>query len=185
MSTALVIIDIQNDYFTGGRMELDGSDSAASRAALLLKAFRQSGWPIFHIQHISTRTGAGFFLPNTAGVQIHASVAPISGETVVVKHFPNSFRDTDLKNLFHAANVDSLLVCGMMTSMCVDATVRAAFDYGFTCTVVSDACATKTLSLDSITVPAIHVHTSFLAALGAVYAEIKATDDILATIMAS
>lgn len=185
MSTALILIDIQNDYFPGGRMELVDSETSASRAALLLKAFRLAGWPVFHIQHVSVRPGAGFFLSDTQGVQIHSSVAPQASEVVITKHFPNSFRGTDLLMHLRQENIDNLLTCGMMTSMCVDATVRAAFDYGFTCTVVSDACATKDLTLSNTTVPANQVHIAFLAALGAVYADIKDTDEILGIITSS
>lgn len=182
MSTALILVDIQNDYFPGGRMELVGSETAASRAALLLRAFRLGGWPVFHVQHLSVRQSAGFFLPDTHGVRIHSSVSPQANEVVITKHFPNSFRDTDLLEYLRLENIDSLLICGMMTSMCVDATVRAAFDYGFACTVVSDACATKDLTLNNVTVSANQVHISFLAALGAVYAGIKSADDILNTV---
>ncbi|MDD2367324.1 MAG: cysteine hydrolase family protein [Desulfuromonadaceae bacterium] len=179
MSTALILIDIQNDYFANGRMELVGSMEAAGAAALLLKAFRQAGWPVFHIQHVSMQPGASFFLPNTKGSEIHHSVAPLPEETIITKHFPNSFRETDLLEKLRRVEVDSILFCGMMTSMCVDATVRAAFDQGFTCTVAQDACATLNLSFDGETIPARHVHGSFLAAMGAVYAKIRATDDIL------
>ncbi len=185
MSTALIIIDIQNDYFPGGRMELEGSEAAASCSTLLLKAFRQAGWPVFHVQHVSTQAGAGFFLPDTPGVGIHSSVTPLAGEPVIVKHFPNSFRQTDLQEQLTVAKVDSLLLCGMMTSMCIDATVRAAFDLGFSCTVAHDACATRDLAFNGTSVPARHVQSAFLAALGSVYAQIKATDDILDTVSAA
>jgi len=63
--------------------------------------------------------------------------------------------------------------------MCVDATVRAAFDYGFTCLVAHDACATKELTFNGITIPAMQVHASYMAALGAVYAQVKGVDEIL------
>ncbi len=185
MGTALVIIDIQNDYFPGGRMELVGSESAASCAALLLKEFRHAGWPLIHIRHVSTRPGAGFFLPDTSGVQIHPTVAPRAGETIITKQFPNSFRETDLLERLTAAGVDSLLICGMMTSMCVDATVRAAFDLGFSCTVAHDACATRDLAHNGVAVPAHQVQAAFLAALGAVYADVKGTDEILGTILSA
>ena len=99
---ALIIIDIQNDYFPGGKMELCGSEAAAHNAALLLKAFRKAGKPVFHVQHISLAPTATFFLPGTAGALIHGSVAPLAGETVVEKHFPNSFRDTPLLALLQA-----------------------------------------------------------------------------------
>lgn len=182
MKTALLIIDIQNDYFPKGRMELFGSDIAASGAARLLNAFRQAQWPVFHVRHISNKPGAVFFLPDTAGAEIHQSVAPLPGEPVITKHYPNSFRETDLLEQLREANIGSLLLCGMMTHMCVDATVRAAFDLGFTCTVAHDACATKELVFNSLRIPPEHVHGSIMAALGAVYARMKATDDILGTI---
>src|SRR5512139_1958410 len=96
MTTALLIVDIQNDYFPGGAMEVAGAEAAAAQAARLLAAFRERGRPVVHMQHVSTRQGATFFLPDTPGVQIHGSVRPGPGETVFRKHFPNSFRDTPL-----------------------------------------------------------------------------------------
>jgi len=182
MKTALLVIDIQNDYFPAGRMELAGSEIAASCAARLIHAFRQAQWPVVHVRHIATSPGAGFFLPGTTGSEIHQSVAPKDDEPVIIKHFPNSFRETVLLEQLRSEKADSLLVCGMMTHMCVDATVRAAFDLGFSCTVAHDACATRDLTFNNRLIPAEQVHGSFLAALGAVYAQLKETDSILETI---
>jgi nicotinamidase-related amidase len=179
MSIALILIDIQNDYFPGGRMELVDSTEAAGAAARLLACFRKASWPVFHIQHISAQPTATFFLPDTAGVDIHHSVSPHPGEPVITKHFPNSFRDTGLLERLKADGVDQLLISGMMTSMCVDATVRAAFDLGFGCTVMKDACATRDLMLDGEVVPARQVQIAFLSALSAVYAQIRTTDALL------
>ncbi|MEI6208380.1 MAG: cysteine hydrolase family protein [Desulfuromonadales bacterium] len=179
MSTALLLIDIQNDYFPGGRMDLVGSNEAAGAAARLLAVFRKTSWPIFHIQHISAQPGATFFVPGTAGVEIHPSVTPLPGEPVIIKHFPNSFRETGLQEQLRLSGIGTLLVCGMMTHMCVDATVRAAFDLGFTCTIAQDACATRDLTFYGEIISARQVHGAFLAALGAVYANVRTTDDIL------
>ena len=179
MSTALILVDIQQDYFPGGRMELVGSTEATAAAARLLAVFRQAGWPVLHIQHISVRPNATFFLPESPGVAIHPMVAPFGDELVITKYYPNSFRETDLLEKLQSAGIKQLLVCGMMTSMCVDATVRAAFDLGFECTVASDACATRDLVFNGGTIPANHVHGAFLAALGAVYATVRTTDAII------
>jgi nicotinamidase-related amidase len=184
MSIALILIDVQNDYFPGGRMELVNSMQAAGSAARLLACFRKTSWPVYHIQHISTKPTATFFLPGTAGVEIHESVSPLPDEAVITKYYPNSFRETDLLERLKADGVDQLLICGMMTSMCVDATVRAAFDLGFTCTVAKDACATKDLMLDGETVPARQVQIAFLSPLSAVYARIRTTDAIIEGIVA-
>jgi nicotinamidase-related amidase len=179
MSIALILIDIQNDYFPGGRMELVRSLEAAGAAERLLARFRKASWPVYHIQHISTHPTATFFLPGTPGVNIHPGVSPFPNESVITKHYPNSFRETSLLERLKADGIDQLLISGMMTSMCVDATVRAAFDLGFSCTVAADACATKNLTFDGETISARNVHGAFLSALGSVYANIRTTDAIL------
>lgn len=180
MNTALVLIDIQNDYFPGGNMELQGSIQASSRAKKLLSFFREKKMPVVHVQHISLQPAATFLLPETEGVKIHPSVVPIQDETVIEKHYPNSFRDTRLFENLKGVGATYLVICGMMTHMCVDATTRAAFDLGFQCTVVSDACATRSLAFADKTIPAEHVHGAFMAALGAVYARVVAADDFIA-----
>src|SRR5262245_31704034 len=133
MTKALLIVDIQNDYFPGGRMELEGSEAASLRAGELLAAFRERRLPVVHVQHVSLRPTATFFLPDTEGVKIHASVAPVGDETVIQKHFPNGFRETRLLEHLRQAGIQELVIAGMMTHMCIDATTRAAADLGFPC----------------------------------------------------
>jgi len=175
--TSLIIVDIQNDYFPGGKMELTGSLEAAQHAQTALAAFRRKSLPVFYLQHISNREGAGFFLPDTAGVNIHEQVKPLVSEKVIQKNYPNSFRDTALLAELKSAEVNHLVICGMMTHMCIDATTRAAYDLGFGCTVLHDACATRDLVFQDQTIPASQVHAAFLAALKGIYAEVIGTED--------
>ncbi len=179
-NTALVLVDIQNDYFPGGKMPLEGIDAAGRNAATLLRHFRDKNLPVLHVRHISDRPGAAFFLPDTPGAEIHPQVAPRPGEPVIVKHFPNSFRGTDLRDRLRRAGVESVVVCGAMSHMCIDATVRAAADLGFTCLVAHDACATRPLVFGPATVPAAQVHAAFMAALSGAYATVLGTSEILA-----
>jgi nicotinamidase-related amidase len=172
---ALLIIDIQNDYFPGGNMELEGADAAAAKAATALEAFRKKELPVIHVRHLSTRPGATFFLPGTEGAEIHAAVRPKAGETVMEKNFPNSFRATNLQSLL---DVKELVVAGMMTHMCVDATVRHAADLGYKITLLGDACATRAQSFGGETVPAKQVHAAFLAALNGFYAKVINTHEL-------
>ncbi len=172
MKTALLLIDIQNDYFPGGKMELVGSFEASRQAGELLEYFRQTHQPVVFIQHIAARSGASFFQPGTIGVEIHSSILPQEGETVIQKHFPNSFRETHLMGYLQGSGISRLLVCGMMTHMCVDATVRAAADLGFECLIAGDACATRDLQYEGQQVPADFVHRSFLAALDGTYGKV-------------
>jgi nicotinamidase-related amidase len=180
MTRALLIVDIQNDYFPGGRNPLEGPERAAAKARELLGAFRASGEPLVHMQHVWDAPDAAFMQPGTPGVEIHDSVSPADGETVIQKANPNSFLDTPLEKHLRDQGVDSLVVCGMMTSMCVDATVRAAADLGFATTVVHDACATMPLEFGGRSVPAADVHTAFIAAMGDGYAEVVSAADVAA-----
>ena len=175
----LILIDIQNDYFPGGHYEVPGSTAAAQAAGGLLEAFRRGRGPVVHIQHIAARPGSSFFLPGTPGAEIHALVQPGPGEAVIVKHFPNAFRETDLLATLRGLGAKRLVLAGMMTHMCVDATARAAFDLGFECTVVSDACAAPGLDFEGTRVPPELVHAAFLAALSGSYAKIVKSGELL------
>jgi nicotinamidase-related amidase len=175
---ALVVIDIQNDYFPGGNMELEGADQAAAKAGRAIAQFREKGLPIFHVRHLSVRPGATFFIPGTAGAEIHAAVRPAAGEAVIEKNFPNSFRATGLERALKECGASELVVAGMMTHMCVDASVRAAADLGYKVTLLGDACATRAQSFGGETVPARQVHHAFLAALNGFYAKVIASHEL-------
>jgi len=172
MSEALLLVDIQNDYFKNGAMELVNMEDAAENAAVLLDLFRKKSLPVYTIRHIALKKGASFFLPGTEGSEIHHSVRPSGNDPVIIKHFPNSFRETDLLERCQKGGVKTLIICGAMSHMCIDATTRAAFDLGFECIVVEDACATRNLEFKGRKIMFSDVHSAFMAALGGVYARV-------------
>ncbi len=144
----------------------------------MIGRFRKLGAPVIHIRHEILRTPAPFFVPNSDGAQIHRSVAPIGDEPVITKNFPNSFRDTGLRD--HLAGIEKLVIVGAMSHFCIDATTRAACDFGFECVVVHDACATRDLDFDGVHVPAAQVHAGFMAALAMGYGAVMSTDQVIA-----
>src|SRR3954471_18119156 len=177
MSKALVIVDIQRDYFPGGNMPLHEPEAAADKAGQVLEAFRAAGDPVVHIQHLSS-AGAGFLEEGTDGAEIMAPVTPQDDETLITKRAPNSFLGTDLEQHLRSRDGDGVVVTGMMTRMCVDATTRAGADLGFKMTLVPDACAAPDLEFGGRKVDAQDVHTSFVAALGQFYATVMPADQI-------
>ena len=180
MSTALIIVDIQNDYFQNGRMELVNPYKAAANASILLEHFRKNNNDnIFHVQHIAADPALGFFLPDTEGAEIHETVQPLENESIIVKHFPNSYLQTDLESKLRVNGVTKVVVVGMMTHMCIDATVRASVDLGFETTLIEDACATRDLSYQDRKVPAEQVHYAFVGALNGMYCAVTSTEDFL------
>jgi nicotinamidase-related amidase len=183
MKTALLVIDIQKDYFPGGKYPLVNPLEAAQRAYMILQCFRESGNPHVHIQHISLEPDATFFISGDHGTDIHDSVAHFEGEPIVYKHEPNAFLNTNLLELLKSWEIERVVITGMMTHMCVDATARAASDLGFQVIVAEDACATRDLKFGDTVIPADHVHKAFLAALKS-YGRVMKSEEILALLAA-
>jgi nicotinamidase-related amidase len=169
---ALLLVDIQRDYFPGGAYPLVGSDAAADAAAGALARFRTNAEPVIHVQHVWDAPDAPFFRPDSPGVAHDPRVAPAGDEPLIVKAKPNAFLDTELDSRLRASGIDELVIVGMMTSMCVDATVRAAVDLGFSATVLGDCCAAPDLEYAGVQVPGAQVHAAFLAALADGYASV-------------
>jgi nicotinamidase-related amidase len=179
MNTALLLIEFQNDYFPNGRMPLEKSTETCQKAQEALQVYRAKQLPVIHLQHLSTRPDAVHFLPCTKGVEISNLAQPLRSETVIKKHYPNCFKDTGLLNHLIKNNINHLVITGMMTHLAIDATVRAAYDLGFTCTVLHDACATKNLEFNNSLIPAQTVHHAFLAALQPMYANVISVKEFL------
>ena len=179
MKTALILIDIQNDYFDKGTMTLVGSEKASLNAKKILDKFRDENKNIIHIQHIAIRPDATFFLQDTVGAEIYDIVKPLENEKIITKNFPNSFRETRLLKYLNIKRITDVIICGMMTHLCIDATTRAANDYGFNCTLIGDACATKDLKFNGEILKAEYVHKSFLAALNGFYSRVITTEQFL------
>lgn len=180
--TALIIIDVQNDYFPGGTMELINAEEAAKKTKAVLSYFRENKMSVIHVKHIAVQDGATFFLPDTKGAEINEMVFPIPGEKIITKNYPNSFRETDLLAYLKENKFTNLVFSGMMTDVCVDATVRAAMDNGFHNTIISDAVATRDRNLNGKSVPAAQINMAYLAGLNALdglYAEVASSDEFI------
>lgn len=179
MKQALLIIDVQNDYFSGGKSELYNPLGALDNIERILQNFRNQALPVIHVQHINIRAGATFFLPDTEGVFIHENLKPHENEYLVVKHAPNSFFETDLLHIIKDNSITEIVICGMMSHMCIDTTTRACKDYGIKATLIDDACATKNLTWRGKTIPAEMVHDVFMASLNGMFANVLNTGELL------
>ena len=183
MKTALLVIDIQKDYFPGGKYPLVNPLEAAKKAYMILQCFREHGGHHVHIQHIALKPDAPFFVKGTTGSDIHDSTAHFVGEPIVYKNYPNSFRQTNLLDMLKEWGIEQVVITGMMTHMCVDATARAANDLGFKVIIAEDACATRDLKYGDTTIPADYVHKAFLAALKT-YGDVMKSEEVLALLSA-
>ena len=164
---ALLLIDIQDFYFPGGRSALVDPGKAAANAASLLDSFRKSGDLVIHVRHNSEPGG-----------KISDIVKPADGERIFTKDAVNCFVNTGLTEYLKSNSIEALVICGMQTHMCVEAAVRAGTDLGYKCTLIHDACATRDLKFGDRIIKAEDVHYSTLAAMGS-YARVLGTNEFL------
>ena len=169
-ATALLLIDIQDFYFPGGRSPLENPEKASLNAQKILEKFREKGMLVVHIRHNAK-----------SGAEIHKHVTPIKEEKVISKDHVNGFKDTDLLKYLRPHNVKQLVMCGMMTHMCVEAATRAAHDFGFNCILIGDACATRDLKYGNKVIKAEDVHLSTLSSLKDYYTKVMNTAEYLAS----
>ncbi|GFH42433.1 isochorismatase [Lactococcus hodotermopsidis] len=178
MKQALLVIDVQNDYFMGGKFPLVGADVALGNVVLLIERFRVTHQPIIYIQHIKYGKNADFFGKGTTGAELHAALKVDNKTIVVRKCFPNSFLGTRLKKKLHMLGIEQLVICGMMTHKCIAATTPVAAKLGYQPILIHDATATRDLEIDGKIKSATQIQQSVIKTLANV-AEIKSTQTFL------
>lgn len=166
-STAVILIDIQEFYFSGGAVELHEPEKAGEQAKQVLEYFRANDGLVVHVAH-----------EVKAGGDIHELVAPLEDEKVIAKNEVSCFNGTEMQKYLQANNIKKVVLVGMQTHMCLEGGTRAAYDLGYACTVIHDACATRDLKFETTTVKASSVHASTLATLKS-YATIVSLEEYL------
>ncbi|MBI1324328.1 isochorismatase family protein [bacterium] len=143
MATALIVIDVQNDYFTGGKFPLWNPEAAEANCLRLIGWAKSASVPVVLVQHVVEGTPAPFFAAGSVGAEIHGLIRSVAADApVIVKTFADSFEKTDLQATLEKMGVDRLVICGMMTHNCVTHTAISKAAEAYDVTVVGDACAT-------------------------------------------
>lgn len=176
---AIIVVDLQNDYWPSGKWPLVGIEKAAENAAKVIEKARSGDDLVIHVRHEFLSPDAPFFIPGTEGVEINPAVRPVEGEPVVVKNHPNSFHGTELKQILDEKGIEEVVVIGAMSHMCIAATGRAAADFGYNTVVIHDACATRDVEFNGMTVPAAQVHAANMSALAFAYSKVIATSEYI------
>ncbi|MGJ7041913.1 nicotinamidase-related amidase [Shinella sp. BE166] len=176
---AVIIVDLQKDYLATGNFALTGIDAATANAARVVEAARGKGDRIVHVHHVAKDADSPLFAPGTDGINPIPAIRPQEGDTVIVKNYPNSFRETTLQQALQADGIEEVVVVGAMSDVCIDATARAAADLGYGLTVVHDACATRDKAFGDSVVPAAQVHATIMSALEFGYGKVTTTADFL------
>ncbi|NJD25543.1 MAG: cysteine hydrolase [Betaproteobacteria bacterium] len=155
---ALVVIDLQNDYFPDGKFPLWNADGVLACVEAAIASAHASGIPVVIVQHVAdpARGIAPFFNDGTPGVAVHPGILAAAPDApVVVKRFADSFHNTTLEQVLSGLGVDELLLCGMMTQNCVTHTALSKGAEKYRITVLTDCCTTVSEILHRIALNAL------------------------------
>jgi nicotinamidase-related amidase len=141
-ATALLVIDFQLEYFEGGRLPIPDGIAALRQAQRLIRFADHHGMEVFHIQHLGP-AGGPLFANDGAHVPFHPELQPGQRHHVLKKTTASSFASTDLHQRLQAHGIKTLIICGLMTHMCVSTAARDARPLGYQVIVAGDACATR------------------------------------------
>lgn len=178
--TALIIIDIQMDYFAGA-LPLEKPELAVKHAAELLEAFRDQGANVLHVQHENLNPDLPFMHSGTAGYKLHPLVQPKANEARIVKHSPNAFWQTKLNEQLANKGIERVIICGMMSQLCVQTTATSAMEHGYQVVIAEDACATQATEFNGQSLSATQVHSAAMAAVN-IFADIHTTHELISHI---
>lgn len=175
-NASLLIIDAQNEYLSGP-LALAGMEVATANIARLLEAARKAKRPVVHVRHLGTV--GGMFDPQGPRGEFIAGLEPTGDEVIIEKRMPNAFNDTGLQSALEKLGPLDLIVCGFMSHSSVSTTVRRAKDYGYRCTLVEDASATRDLALKDTVIPAAQIHQCEMAVMADNFACVAPTASLV------
>lgn len=179
---ALIVIDVQNEYFTGA-LQVTFPDPAASVANIgrAMDAASAAGVPVIVIQHDAPE-GSPIFAVGSTDWELHEVVASRPHDVLFHKELPGSFTGTGLEEWLREHEIDTLTVTGYMTNMCVDTTSRQAAHLGLKVEVLSDATGTLAYANEAGSVTAEQIHTVTLTVLHSALAAVATTDAWIAAL---
>jgi nicotinamidase-related amidase len=177
-TTALLVIDFQNEYFTGS-LPIPNGMSALQNARTLVEHADRHGWSVVHVQH-SAPAESPLFAANSRSAEICLDIQPKANHRLITKTSVSVFASTDLAQTLKADGITHLVICGLMTHACVAGAARDAVPAGFEVVVAADACATRDIEFnDTASIPHEMLHLSALAGIADTFGSVLNTRDVL------
>lgn len=175
MKRALVVIDVQNEYFTG-KMPVTYPAGSLDKILQAMDAAHREGIPVVVVRH-TAKGDRGVFKAGSEQWQLHKKVAARPHDWLIDKSVPSSFAGTDLEKRLRENQIDTLTIAGYMTQMCCDSTARDGFHRGFAVEFLSDATGTLTLANAGGTIADHELHTATLVTQASMFSKVMSTSD--------
>jgi nicotinamidase-related amidase len=176
MKRALLVIDVQNEYFTG-LLPVTHPAGSLEKIVAAMEAATANGIPVVVVQHTVAAPERPVFKKGGAGWDLHPDVARRPYDLLVEKTLPGSFTGTNLQELLRERDIDTLVISGYMTQMCCDTTARQAFHLGYSVEFLSDATGTLAISNDAGSVTAEELHRAILVTQAMLFSKVMTTEE--------
>ena len=184
-TTALLVIDVQNEYFDGKAPIPDG-DAALEHIRAAIDAAEHAGMHVVYVQHEVLQRERGVFLRGTHGFELHPRLEPRSGDPLIVKHYPGAFAQTDLDEIVRANGITQIAISGYMTHMCCDTTAREGFQRNLKVLFLDDATATRDVEHPTLgKVGHADLHRATLLTQASMFAEVLPTSGFVRRLTAA
>lgn len=165
MGRALLVIDVQNDYFPGGAYPQWHAEAVLERIEKVIKKAKEKHIPIILVQHTSGSSDkkASFFNEGTIGVQIHPRIVQaVSKPIIIKKSFADSFYETNLEEILANLNASELFICGMMTQNCITHTALSQAADKYTIKIIPDCCTSVDQMIHMMALSALSIRVPFV-----------------------
>jgi len=181
MKRALLVIDVQNEYFTGA-MPISYPHESFENIIKVMKIAKENNIMVIAIQHTALQKNSTVFSKGSLQWQLHEKVKDVGYDYLIEKNLPGSFTDTDLHKIFMQHYIDTVTIIGYMTQMCCDTTSRQAFHLGYSVEFLSDATGTLDVSNNAGKVSAEELHRAILVTQAMRFSKVLSTDDWIKSI---
>jgi nicotinamidase-related amidase len=176
MKEALLVIDVQNEYFTG-KLPVTHPDGSLGNILKAMDWAHDGRVPVIVIRHTSTAPEAATFRKGTHGWELHDEIKRRHADVIIEKTLPGSFTGTMLENWLQERSVDTVTIAGYMTQMCCDTTARQAFHRAYAVNFLSDATGTLAIANHAGSVSAADLHRAILVTQQQLFSRVKTTDE--------
>lgn len=179
MKRALLVIDVQNEYFSGS-LPITYPPGSLDNVLQAMDAARERGLPVVVVQHAAPQPDAAVFRKGTPEWALHPDVAKRPRDLLLEKHLPGSFTGTGLEDWLKANGIDTVVISGYMTQMCCDTTARQAVHRGLSVEFLSDATGAPAVKNEAGEVTAEELHRAILVTQAMRFSRVMATRDWIA-----
>jgi nicotinamidase-related amidase len=177
MKRALLVIDVQNEYFPGGLLPVSYPQGSMENILNVIETAQLNGVMVIVIQHTAPQPGSKTFVKDSWGWTLHDSIKNNGYDYLIEKNLPGSFTGTNLEDILKENGIDTVAISGYMTQMCCDTTARQAFHLGYSVEFLSDATGTLDISNYAGKVTAEELHRSILVTQAMRFSKVLSTDD--------